>query len=121
MKLAPEINEFENFKLRLIGMFAKNREEWMVLDLSNALYKGVLVPIYETLGPETITYVIKHSGITSCFCNDAGFKSLMKTEDLGNLQTLITFDPVDPADQEKAKAKKLNIIKYEDVLESGKK
>lgn len=98
MGLAPEISEYENYKLRLVGIFSKNREEWVVLDLSNSLYKAAIVPIYETLGPESISYVINHSGISTCFCSDSGIKSLMKTQNLGNLKTLVAIDPIDPAD-----------------------
>ena len=31
------------------------------LDISNMLYGHVMVPLYDTLGPDTVEYVIKHS------------------------------------------------------------
>lgn len=51
----------------MIGIHAKNREEWIIADMANALYGFSMVPLYDTLGPETIGYVIEHSGIESCF------------------------------------------------------
>jgi len=67
----------------MIGIFAKNREEWMYLDISNALYNAISVPLYDTLGPESISYVINHSRIYNCFCDRNSLKTLLKTEDLG--------------------------------------
>jgi len=52
----------------MIGIHAKNREEWVTLDMANSLYGNSMVPLYDTLGPDTIGYVIKHSGISTCFC-----------------------------------------------------
>jgi len=54
----------------MVGIFAKNREEWMFLDVACALYKYTAIPLYDTLGPESISYVIGNSGITTCFCSE---------------------------------------------------
>ena len=72
-------------RLELVGVFSKNREEWVILDLANGLYNKVMVPIYETLGPESISYVLNHSEIKTCFCDKNGISTLLKTKDLGKL------------------------------------
>jgi long-chain acyl-CoA synthetase len=45
-------------KLKLIGVFSKNREEWFVLDYANMLYGNTMIPLYDTLGPETVPFVL---------------------------------------------------------------
>jgi long-chain acyl-CoA synthetase len=52
LKLAYRANrEWRNYDLNLVGVMGKNREEWILLDYSNILYKNVMVPLYDTLGP----------------------------------------------------------------------
>ena len=36
--------------MKLIGIFAKNRYEWMVVDVLCCLYGLTSVPLYDTLG-----------------------------------------------------------------------
>jgi len=42
----------------LIGVFAKNRREWMILDWANIIYGYTMVPFYDTLGPESIPFIL---------------------------------------------------------------
>lgn len=66
------VKEYKAYELKMTGIFAKNREEWMILDISNALYGRTMVPLYDTLGLETISYVIEHANLTNCFCSKEG-------------------------------------------------
>jgi long-chain acyl-CoA synthetase len=45
--------------MNLVGIFAKNREEWLLLEYANFLYNKTMVPFYDTLGPDSITYILK--------------------------------------------------------------
>lgn len=94
LKLTEEINEYANYKLSLIGVFSKNRYEWMVVDIANCMYRNTLVPIYDTLGPASISYVLNHSGIKTCFCEKKSLDTLLNTENLGQLKILISFDAI---------------------------
>jgi long-chain acyl-CoA synthetase len=81
-----------------VGIFSKNRAEWAVVDVACILYKLVSIPIYDTLGDENITYVLKHVSLKTLFVNDGAIKALQKTHDLASLKTLVSFDPI-KADQ----------------------
>ena len=83
----------EGENLRFIGIFSRNRPEWSILDLGCILYNFVSIPIYDTLGDENISYVFNHTNLTTCFVNDLGVRALMKTHDMGNVKTIVTFDP----------------------------
>lgn len=54
--------------MKLVGVHASNREEWVILDIANILFGNTMVPLYDSLGPDTIEYVLNHSEITTCFC-----------------------------------------------------
>jgi long-subunit acyl-CoA synthetase (AMP-forming) len=45
----------------------------------------VSVPIYDTLGDENITYVLKHCSLKTLVVNDGALKALKKTHDLDKL------------------------------------
>jgi len=55
LNLAVELSEFKHYKLKMVGIFSKNREEWLLLDIANTLYNVTMVPFYETLGPDSIS------------------------------------------------------------------
>jgi long-chain acyl-CoA synthetase len=57
------VNDYKNISLRVIGIYSKNREEWALCDLANALYGYTMIPLYDTLGPDSISYVLLNSGI----------------------------------------------------------
>lgn len=44
--------------MKLIGIFSKNRYEWMVSDMACMLYGLTIVPLYDTLGIDNLTYCL---------------------------------------------------------------
>lgn len=65
------------------------------MDVAGILFKLVTIPIYDTLGDENISYVLKHVSLKVLFVDDNAIKSLKKTENLEKLKFLISFDPLD--------------------------
>jgi len=76
----------------MVGIFAKNREEWMLLEYANFLYGNTMIPLYDTLGPDTIPYVLNQSGIETIFVSAPSVLTLLKVGDLGKLKNIVTFD-----------------------------
>jgi long-chain acyl-CoA synthetase len=81
--------------MKLIGIFARNREEWTLLDMANCLYGFTMVPLYENLGNQGLTYVLANSDIKTCFCSKLALINLIKTQNLHNLKTIISLDPLE--------------------------
>ena len=44
-----------------MGIFARNRPKWTILDVACILYGYCTIPIYDTLGDENISYVFNHT------------------------------------------------------------
>ncbi|XWS58192.1 hypothetical protein CRYUN_Cryun08bG0013600 [Craigia yunnanensis] len=51
-----------------VGLYFINRPEWLVVDHACAAYSYISVPLYDTLGPDAVKYVVNHSGIQAIFC-----------------------------------------------------
>lgn len=75
--------------LKLVGMYAKNRAEWTICDIANALYGYTMIPFYDTLGPDSVSFVLAHSEIVTCFCSASAIETLSKTKELHNLKNIV--------------------------------
>ena len=90
--LASVNEDFPPMKMRFIAVFSRNRMEWTMVDLACLLFGYTLVPIYDTLGPENIPYVLNHTRVETAFCSKFSVDILLKTADHGNLKNIVCFD-----------------------------
>ncbi|XP_076003849.1 long-chain-fatty-acid--CoA ligase 1-like isoform X2 [Genypterus blacodes] len=54
---------------KFIGVFSQNRPEWTISELACHTYSLVVVPLYDTLGTEAISYVIEKASISTVICD----------------------------------------------------
>ncbi|CAD8174947.1 unnamed protein product [Paramecium pentaurelia] len=118
--LANEVNEYKNYKMKLIGVFSKNRREWVILDIANILYGYTMVPFYDTLGPDSIPFILNQTNIETMFLSADATKSLLKCKDKYKLQNLVLFDPLTDEQERELKTKGYKLFKYQDVVQNGK-
>ncbi|XP_065729391.1 long-chain-fatty-acid--CoA ligase 6 isoform X7 [Phocoena phocoena] len=50
---------------QFIGIFAQNRPEWIITELACYTYSMVVVPLYDTLGPGAVRYIIDTADIST--------------------------------------------------------
>jgi long-chain acyl-CoA synthetase len=55
--LCPKITNEEG-TFRFVALYSKNREEWIVSDLGAMLTGTTVVTLYDTLGQESIDYIL---------------------------------------------------------------
>uniref|UniRef100_A0A4X1VRR1 Long-chain-fatty-acid--CoA ligase n=1 Tax=Sus scrofa TaxID=9823 RepID=A0A4X1VRR1_PIG len=82
----------ENF----VGIFAQNRPEWVIIEQGCFAYSMVVVPLYDTLGTEAITYIINKGELSLVFV-DKPEKANLLLEGVENklipgLKTIILMD-----------------------------
>lgn len=112
MNLAPEVHEYQDYKIRPIGVFARNREEWVLLDLASIFYGFVLTCLYSTM-PE-IQQSIQIAGLSTIFGSKEWLNVLIKLEgSLEPLKTYVCFDKFDENDVNLAKAKGITLVPYQ--------
>ncbi|XP_057698382.1 long-chain-fatty-acid--CoA ligase 1a isoform X2 [Corythoichthys intestinalis] len=54
---------------KFIGIFAQNRPEWTISELACYTYSLVVVPLYDTLGAEAISFIIDKATISTVICD----------------------------------------------------
>ena len=52
-----------------MGIYAKNRPEWVLTDLAATTLRGTSVAFYDTLGPLAVEFVIKQTELTTISCS----------------------------------------------------
>jgi long-chain acyl-CoA synthetase len=48
-------------KWNFLGIYAKNRPEWVLCDLASTALNGTTIAFYDTLGPQAIEFVINQT------------------------------------------------------------
>ena len=56
--------------MKIIGIFCKNRYEWALTDVACTLYGLAIIPLYETLGIDNLSYCLEQSQMTSIFVSN---------------------------------------------------
>jgi long-chain acyl-CoA synthetase len=89
-QLTPELQE-------KIAIVSPNRPEWMIADVGVQLTGAVLTPIYPTISPTEIAYVLKEAGVQIIFLANAEiyerFADALK--EVPTLKKIYSFDQVD--------------------------
>ncbi|XP_045677836.1 long-chain-fatty-acid--CoA ligase 1 isoform X1 [Phyllostomus hastatus] len=52
---------------QFIGIFSQNRPEWVIIEQGCFAYSMVIVPLYDTLGTEAITYIVNKAELSVVF------------------------------------------------------
>ncbi len=105
-----------------IGILSENRPEWIMTDFACAHFGFVTTPIYSTLIPKQISYIIKNSGAKLIFVSNQEQaekiikikKQLTHSHSLHRIKQMIVFDSNINYPQEW-------IINYSELLEIGDK
>ena len=94
------------------------RPEWDISEQACNSQTLVTVPLYSTLGPDSVEYVVNHSESTVIIVSVENLASLAKCVSKTNLQTVICMDPL--TEQQKAMFKNISILSWKEVIEIGK-
>src|SRR5207253_782649 len=79
-----------------IGVWSINKPEFQLIIQANAAYNLITVPLYDTLGPDTIEYCTNHAEI-QIICMTANHISrvLKLAPKLPHLKVIISIDPLE--------------------------
>ncbi|XP_068129599.1 long-chain-fatty-acid--CoA ligase 1 [Hyperolius riggenbachi] len=107
-----------------IGIFAQNRPEWIISELSCYTYSLVAVPLYDTLGAEAITYIINKAEIALVFCDKPEKAKLLlanvESGDTAVLHTVVLMDSFDEDLVERGKKCGVEVISLKQLEEEGR-
>ncbi|NXK27902.1 ACSL1 ligase, partial [Arenaria interpres] len=70
---------FKPSQIQYIGIFAQNRPEWVIIEQGCYAFSMVVVPLYDTLGTEAITYIVNKADLSLVFCDKPDKAKLLLT------------------------------------------
>jgi len=94
-------------------ILSENRPEWVMTDFANLCFGGITVPIYTSLVPDQVKYIINDSDAKAVFVSN--LEQWQKIEvikaELPRVRHFITFASEAPA----------GVLTYKQIIERGKK
>ncbi|HUL70385.1 MAG TPA: long-chain fatty acid--CoA ligase [Gemmatimonadales bacterium] len=81
-----------------VAILSENRPEWAVADYATLAVGGVVVPIYPTLPPDQVAFILRDSGARIVFLSTAAQVDKIRQirDQVPSLERVITFDPAAP-------------------------
>lgn len=100
-----------------VGIYSQNCPEWILTEQGLYCQSMVIVPLYDTLGPEACNFIINQASITTVVCQDDRKMSQLLQAPPKCLKMLVAMKDVTTETAERAK--KLGItIKFFEQIES---
>lgn len=134
LNLAPELNEFEDWKVKFIGIYAKTSIEWFLIDIACSYYGFSVVPIYDTQGGEAIKTMFEQTNFSTLFLTCSHLQGIIDNFNKGHAGKLKNLVIIDSEELEYFPAKyapvmeqletlegndKLSVMYLKDILEAG--
>ncbi|NXJ63745.1 ACSL5 ligase, partial [Rostratula benghalensis] len=113
----PSSNQF-------IGIFAQNRPEWIISEYACYTYSMVAVPLYDTLGPEAIVYIVDKADISIVICDKPEKAQILlencEKEKTPGLKTIILMDLFDKELKDRGAKIGVEILGLQEIEELGR-
>ena len=76
-----------------VAILSENRPEWTMADFASLLLGAVTVPIYATLTPEQIAYVLRDAGVRVLFVSSAAqLRKILAVVDQSPVERIVIMD-----------------------------
>ncbi|XP_052655465.1 long-chain-fatty-acid--CoA ligase 5 [Harpia harpyja] len=109
---------------QFIGIFAQNRPEWIISEYACYTYSMVAVPLYDTLGPEAIIYIVNKADISIVICDKPEKAQILlencEKEKTPCLKTIILMDLFDKELKDRGAKVGVEILALQEVEELGR-
>ncbi|XP_025889366.1 long-chain-fatty-acid--CoA ligase 1 isoform X4 [Nothoprocta perdicaria] len=107
-----------------VGIFAQNRPEWVIIEQGCYTYSLVVVPLYDTLGSEAITYIVNKADLSLVFCDKPDKAKLLLTSvekgETPVLNTIVIMEPFGIDLVERGKKCGVEVFSMGQIVELGR-
>jgi len=104
-----------------VGIFSKNREEWVIVEQACYANSFVIVSFYDTLGPDAVQFIASHCEAKAVICANENLDALMSVvSHCPNLKFVVHFDPLtNIPDATLRSYSKIKLYYYQDIITAG--
>jgi long-chain acyl-CoA synthetase len=119
--LCPEVTD-DGRTFKFIGIYAKNCEEFMVVDAACVLTSLTSVCFYDTLGKDSLEYIIDHTTLTTMSMTADKIKNMSELKSEGkipSLMNLILFNEPTSEEKQQAEDAGFTVYQYTELMAEG--
>jgi len=104
-----------------VGVFSQNCPEWVLTEYACYFYSMVIVPLYDTLGPDACTYIINQAEITTVVCDtEERVASLVEqVRCTPTLTCIVHIKPISDGLRQKAAQQNIDLVSFAEVEKLG--
>lgn len=104
---------------QLVGIYSQNRPEWVLFEQGAYCYSLVVVPLYDTLGPDACAFIIKQTDMSTVIVDDDKKANLLLDKAPRGLKKLIAIQPVRSGTLQRAKNRGVDIHTFDEIEKLG--
>jgi long-chain acyl-CoA synthetase len=108
--------------MKLLGIYMKNCMEWTLSEHAVYAIGGATVPCYDTLGPESVAFVLNQTNLSACVCTRAEVPKLVQAKQNGGcdeFKHVIIIDGVLPETRKLCESAGLQAVSLAQVESTG--
>ncbi|EDW95404.1 long-chain-fatty-acid--CoA ligase 5 isoform X1 [Drosophila yakuba] len=106
---------------QLIGIYSQNRPEWILYEQGCYSFSLVVVPLYDTLGPDACAFIIRQTDMQVVIVEDDGKAAMLLEKAPRSLKIIVSIKPIRQTTLERARSRGIQIFSFIDVEKLGAK
>ncbi|KAK1316326.1 Long chain acyl-CoA synthetase 6, peroxisomal [Acorus calamus] len=104
-----------------IGLYFINRPEWIIVDHACSAYSYVSVPLYDTLGPDAVKYIVNHASVQAIFCVHQTLNILLSfLSDMPFVRLIVVVGGTEDIIPSLPSTSGIEIISYSKLIDQGR-
>ncbi|WCJ23723.1 long-chain acyl-CoA synthetase 6 [Euphorbia peplus] len=104
-----------------IGLYFINRPEWLIVDHACAAYSYISVPLYDTLGPDAVKFIVNHADVQAIFCVPQTLVTLLSfLSEIPTVRLIVVVGGMDDQLPSLPSPTGVKIITYSKLLSQGR-
>jgi len=122
MNLVTE-TEGDGKKWRFVGLWSKNRWEWLACHIANMYYNQTTIGFFDSMGIQAVDFILNQTELSCIFSTSEYISKIiqMKKEKLARtIQFLVCFDDVTQDQIEQCRAVGVKLYDFKSIIEAGK-
>ena len=105
----------------LVGIYSQNRPEWILYEQGCYSFSLVVVPLYDTLGPDACAFIIRQTDMSIVVVEDDTKAAMLLEKAPPSLKIMIAIKPIRQSTLDKARSRGIQVYSFIDVEKLGAK
>nr|AIN39625.1 long-chain acyl-CoA synthetase 7 [Camellia oleifera] len=104
-----------------VGLYFINRPEWLIVDHACSAYSYISVPLYDTLGPDAVKFIINHAVVQAIFCLPETLNILLSfLSEIPSVHLIVVVGGIDEQMPSLPSSTGVEVISYSKLLSEGR-